>query len=83
MAWLDFCNDSIVITGSWMLNLRRRTFWKLIINANLLVELKEKTTMREAQAMNFKDLGLSCCSYSELMQFRSIYYLVSNQVSMQ
>ena len=39
--------------------------------------------MRKAQAINFKGLSSSCCGHSALMQFRPLYYLVSNQVSMQ
>ena len=39
--------------------------------------------MRKAQGMNFKDLSLSCCGHLALMQFRPLYYLASNQLSMQ
>jgi len=33
--------------------------------------------------MNFKGLSSSCFGHSALMQLRSPYYVVSNQVSMQ
>ena len=39
--------------------------------------------MNKAQGMNFKDLSLSCCGNSVLMQFRPLYYLASKQLSMQ
>ena len=50
----------------------RRTFWKLIINAKLPAEVKEKT-MRKAQGMNFKDLSLSFYGHLVLLQFRPLY----------
>ena len=54
-----------------------------IFYVKLLVELREKTTMRKTQAMNLKGLSSSCCRHSALMQLRPLYYLVSDQVSMQ
>jgi len=33
---------AIAITAAWMLNLRRQTFWKLIVYAKLPAQLKEK-----------------------------------------
>ena len=82
MHWLTFCINfmrlmvAIVITGTWMLNFWKRTFWKLIVYAKLPAQLKEKTTMHEAQAMNFKDVSLSCCGHSVLMQLTDHFIIL-------
>ena len=91
MHLLAFCINFMGLIGCYsnqshplMLNLSERTFWKLISHAKLPAELKKKITMRKAHAMNFKGLNSSSCSgHSALMQLRLLYYLVSNQVSMQ
>ena len=60
---------AIAITATWMLNLWRQTFWKLIVYAKLPAQLKEKTkdAWSSSNECSFtvdtiQNTLLSCCS---------------------
>ena len=60
---------AIAITGTWMLNLWRQTFWKLIVYAQLPAQLKERN-----DAWSSSDE----CSFSvDTIQTTILYYLVA------
>ena len=86
MDWLAFCINFMGLMGCYSnhMNIDAKSLKANILEANYLCKVTCTTERKhndvQSSSNELKDLGLSCCGHSALMQFRPMYYLVSNQV---